>query len=145
PTGMQWYCKGDFVSEINDESVDIHKKFGSVPTMHSTMHLYPVNGAAHRPSNGDTAWDKRDATWSMVIAGVDPEPKNAETITKWAKEYWEALHPYTMKGAYINFMMEEGDDRIKATYGENYGKLRKVKSKYDPDNLFHINQNIKPL
>lgn len=145
PAGMHWYWKGDFVSEINDEAVEIHKKFGSVPTMHSTMHLYPVNGAAHRPSNGDTAWDKRDATWSMVIAGVDPEPKNAETITKWAKEYWEALHPYTMKGAYINFMMEEGDDRIKATYGENYGKLRKVKSKYDPDNLFHINQNIKPL
>lgn len=144
PAGMQWYWKGDFVSKINDEAVEVHKQFGTVPTMHSTMHLYPVNGAAHRSSNGDTAWDKRDATWSMVIAGVDPEPKNAETITKWAKDYWETLHPYTMKGAYINFMMEEGEDRIKATYGKNYERLKKVKSKYDPDNLFHINQNIEP-
>jgi len=145
PKGLQWYWKGDFVKEINNESIEVHKKYGAVPTMHSTMHIYPVNGAAHRLNKQDTAWDKRDATWSMVIAGVDPDPDNAEAITKWAKEYWEALHPHNMGGAYINFMMEEGNDRIKATYGENYERLRKIKSKYDPDNLFHVNQNIEPV
>lgn len=144
PTGMQWYWKGDFVNELSDDTIEVHKQFASVPTMHSTMHLYPVNGAAHRPGKRDTAWDKRDATWSMVIAGVDPEPSNADAITTWARNYWEALHPHTIGGAYVNFMMEEGEDRIKATYGENYEKLRQVKATYDPDNFFHVNQNIKP-
>ena len=144
PTGLQWYWKGDFVKELSDEAIDIHKQFASVPTMHSTMHLYPVNGAAHQPDKEDTAWEKREATWSMVIAGIDPDPSNSDLITNWAKEYWQALHPHTMGGAYVNFMMEEGEDRIKATYGENYEKLRQVKVTYDPDNFFHINQNINP-
>lgn len=144
PTGYQWYWKGDFVKELSDEAIEVHKQHASVPTTHSTMHLYPVNGAAHRPGKENTAWDKRDATWSMVIAGVDPDPANSDTITNWAKEYWEALHPHTMGGAYVNFMMEEGEDRIKATYGDNYKRLQKVKAKYDPDNFFHVNQNIKP-
>ena len=144
PEGLQWYWKGDFVKELSDEAIDIHKQFASVPTMHSTMHLYPVNGAAHKYDKKDTAWEKRDATWSMVIAGVDPEPDQADRISNWAKEYWKALHPHTMGGAYINFMMEEGAERIQATYGDNYEKLRNIKAKYDPDNFFHINQNIKP-
>jgi hypothetical protein len=108
------------------------------------MHLYPVNGAAHRPDKEDTAWEKRDATWSMVIAGIDPDPSNSDKITNWAKDYWEALHPHNMGGAYVNFLMEEGVDRIQATYGDNFEKLRNIKAKYDPDNFFHINQNIKP-
>jgi FAD/FMN-containing dehydrogenase len=144
PTGLQWYWKGDFVNELSDDAIEVHKQFASVPTMHSTMHLYPVNGAAHRPDKEDTAWEKRDATWSMVIAGIDPDPSNSDKITNWAKEYWEALHPHTMGGAYVNFLMEEGVDRIQATYGDNFEKLRNIKAKYDPDNFFHINQNIKP-
>ncbi len=144
PPGDQWYWKGDFVKEISDEAIDEHLKFANVPTTKSTMHLYPVDGVAHRVGKQETAWDKRDANWSMVIAGIDPDPANSETIKTWAREYWEALHPYTMGGAYVNFMMEEGEDRIKATYGENYEKLRQVKAKYDPDNLFHVNQNIVP-
>jgi len=144
PKGLQWYWKGDFVKELSDEAIQQHAQFANVPTTHSTMHLYPVNGAAHKVGKSDTAWDKRDATWSMVIAGVDPDPDNAERIKSWSKNYWEAVHRYTLGGAYINFMMEEGQDRIKATYGENYARLQKIKSKYDPNNFFHVNQNIEP-
>ena len=80
----------------------------------------------------------------MVIAAIDPDPAKAGALTAWAKEYWEALRPYTLGGAYVNFMMEEGEDRIKATYGSNYERLVAIKSKYDPDNFFRVNQNIKP-
>jgi hypothetical protein len=108
------------------------------------MHLYPIDGAAARVGNNETAWNYRNATWAMVIAGVDPDPSNDELITAWARSYWEALHPHSAGGSYINFMMEEGDDRIKATYGDNYPRLATVKRKYDPANLFRVNQNIKP-
>ena len=86
----------------------------------------------------------RDATWSMVIAGIDPDPAKAEALTTWTKGYWEAVHPYTLRGGYVNFMMDEGVDRIKATYRDNYSRLAQIKKKYDPDNFFHVNQNIKP-
>jgi FAD/FMN-containing dehydrogenase len=142
--GLQWYWKGDFISEIPDEAISEHVRFGEVPTTLSTMHLYPVDGAAHDIKTDESAWFHRDANWSMVIAGIDPDPANNEKITQWAKDYWQALHPYSTGGAYVNFMMEEGEDRIKATYGDNYEKLRKIKAKYDPDNFFHVNQNIKP-
>ena len=80
----------------------------------------------------------------MVIAGIDPDPANNEIISNWARDYWEALHPYSAGGAYVNFMMEEGEDRVKATYGDHYEKLAAIKAKYDPGNLFRVNQNIKP-
>lgn len=144
PPGHQWYWKGDFIKELSDKAIEEHLKFAEVPTPQSTMHLYPVNGVAHTIEKNETAWNKRDANWSMVIVGVDPDPDKADMLKSWARNYWEALHPHTMGGAYINFMMEEGQDRIKATYGDNYERLRKVKGKYDPDNFFHVNQNIEP-
>jgi FAD/FMN-containing dehydrogenase len=109
------------------------------------MHLYPIDGAVHRVGSADTAWNCRDATWSMVIAGIDPDPARAGAITLWTKAYWEAVHPFDLSGAYPNFMMDdEGEARLKATYGENYERLAKVKRKYDPKNLFRVNQNIRP-
>ncbi len=144
--GLQWYWKADFVKELSDEAIALHIKHGSeLPSLHSTMHLYPINGAAHKPRNDATPWDHRDATWSEVIVGVDPDPANTDHITAWAKNYWEALHPYGAGGAYINFMMDgEGEDRIRATYGDNYERLARIKAKYDPDNFFRVNQNIRP-
>ncbi len=76
--------------------------------------------------------------------GVDPDPANKDKITAWAKEYWDALHPYSAGGAYVNFMMEEGQDRVRATYRDNYQRLAMVKKKYDPANFFRVNQNIHP-
>jgi FAD/FMN-containing dehydrogenase len=145
PTGLQWYWRADFVKELNDKAITEHIKFGNaLPTMLSSMHMYPVNGAASRISKKDTAWSYRDATWAMVIVGVDPDPANKEKITSWTKEYWEALHPYSAGGAYVNFMMDEGEERVKATYAENYERLVSIKNKYDPGNFFRVNQNIKP-
>ena len=145
PPGMQWYWRGDFLGQIPDQAIDEHLKFGEqLPTQHSTMHFYPVDGAASRVDRHATAFSYRDAKWSMVIVGVDPESANAEKITTWTKDYWTAVHPYSLGGGYVNFMMDEGIDRIKATYRDNYDRLVEIKRKYDPNNFFHINQNIRP-
>ena len=144
--GLQWYWKADFVKELSDEAVALHVKHGSdLPTLHSTMHMYPINGAVHAIRQHDTPWSYRDANWSEVIVGVDPDPANKDRITAWARDYWEALHPYGAGGAYVNFMMEgEGEDRIRATYQDNYQRLAQIKAKYDPENFFRVNQNIVP-
>jgi len=145
PPGLQWYWKADFVRELSDEAIALHVKHGAqLPSMQSAMHLYPINGAASRVKNNATPWCYRDAVWAQVMVGVDPDPANKERISAWAKDYWTALHPYSAGGAYVNFMMDEGDDRIRATYGRNYARLAKVKKRYDPANLFRVNQNIKP-
>jgi FAD/FMN-containing dehydrogenase len=146
PPGLQWYWKADFVHELSDEAVALHHQHGSrMPTMLSTMHLYPIDGAAARVKNHATAWAYRDAKWAEVIVGVDPDPANKDKITAWAREYWDALHPHSAPGAYVNFMMDtEGEDRVKASYGKNYAKLVKIKKKYDPTNFFRVNQNIRP-
>jgi hypothetical protein len=145
PPGLQWYWRADFVNELSDAAIALHVKHGSdIPTLHSTMHLYPINGAAHRVGKHDTAWSYRDATWAQVIVGVDPNPANNDKIIGWTKAYWEALHPYSAGGAYVNFMMDEGAERVKATYRDNYERLVMLKNMYDPTNLFRVNQNIKP-
>jgi len=145
PAGDQWYWRADFVESIPDEAVEKHAEFGAkMPTWKCTMHLYPIDGAAHRAGPTDTPWGYRNANWGSVFAGVDPDPANVEAISAWSKDYYEALHPFSAGGAYVNMMMEEGQDRIEAAYGENYARLARTKAEYDPDNLFHVNQNIKP-
>jgi len=145
PAGDQWYWRADFVKEIPDAAVDIHARFGeAMPTMKSTMHMYPIDGAAHDVDSSDTAWAYRDATWGSVFAGVDPDPANVGEITKWSIDYFEALHPFSAGGAYVNMMMDEGQERVRASYGGNYGRLTRIKAAYDPENLFRVNQNIQP-
>jgi FAD/FMN-containing dehydrogenase len=144
--GYQWYWRADFVKEISDEAVERHLEHGSqMPTMLSTMHMYPIDGAASQIGDSATPWAYRDSHWAQVIVGVDPDPANAETIKRWTIDYWEALHPFSAGGAYVNFLGEgEGQDRVRATYGKNYDRLAQVKARYDPDNLFCVNQNIVP-
>ena len=146
PPGLQWYWRADFVNELSDEAIAQHLRFANaLPSMHSTMHLYPINGAASRVAKSDTAWNYRDATWAQVMVGVDPDPANNEKTIAWTKSYYDALHPYSAGGAYVNFLMgDEGAGRVKATYGDNYERLVAIKDKYDPNNLFRVNQNIKP-
>ena len=145
PPGDQWYWKADFFNELPDEAIARHVEHGTqLPTGKSTMHLYPIDGAAGRVANTATPWSHRDAKWAEVIVGVSPDPADNERMTAWARTYWEALHPYSTGGAYVNFMMEEGNERIRATYGENYDRLTSVKATYDPTNLFQVNQNIAP-
>ena len=145
PPGMQWYWRADFFDALGPEVAAEHLRYGSnIPTPLSQMHLYPITGAAGRVSGDATPWAYRDAKYAGVIVGVDPDPANAEKITNWCKDYWDALHPYSMGGAYSNFMMEEGQDRVRASYKDNYDRLVKVKTKYDPNNVFRVNQNIQP-
>ena len=145
PPGLQWYWRSDNFTEITDEAIKVHERFGSqLPTGHSTMHLYPIDGAAARVPSDATAFAYRSGGWAGVIVGVDPDPANAELLSAWAKAYWEELHPTSAGGSYVNFLMEEGQDRVEAAYRDNYPRLARVKATYDPDNLFHVNQNISP-
>ena len=108
------------------------------------MHMYPIDGAAHRVGPTETPWAFRNANFGSVMVGVDPDPANAGAMREWAVGYQEALHPYSAGGAYLNMIMDEGQERVQAAYGENYERLAKIKGQYDPDNVFHVNQNIKP-
>jgi FAD/FMN-containing dehydrogenase len=145
PAGDQWYWRADFVKEIPDQAVQIHARYGSeMPTMKSTMHMYPIDGASHDVGSADTAWGYRDANWGSVFAGVDPDPANVDVIRRWSIDYFEALHPYSAGGAYVNMMMDEGQERVRAAYGDNYDRLAQIKATYDPENTFRVNQNIQP-
>jgi FAD/FMN-containing dehydrogenase len=146
PPGLQWYWKGDFVKSLPDEAIDAHlEQAAKTPSELSLVHLYPIDGAVHRVAADATAWSPRDATWSMVIAGIDPDPGKAPDLKRWARQYWEAVHPFNLEGGYVNFMMQDEEaSRVQATYGANYERLARVKSRYDPENLFRVNQNIPP-
>jgi FAD binding domain-containing protein/berberine-like enzyme len=145
PSGHQWYWRADFVKDLPHDAIQRHVECArQLPTPQSTMHLYPVDGAASRVGARDTPWAFRDAKWAEVIVGVDPDPRTARKLRDWVVGYWEALHPYSMGGAYVNFMMDEGQDRVRATYGENYARLATLKRKFDPKNVLHVNQNIRP-
>ena len=146
PKGLQWYWKGDFVKTLTDEAIDTHIGHAAkAPTELCLMHLYPIDGAVRRVPKDATAWNTREATWSMVIAGIDPDRRGADALKTWGRAYWKAVHPFNLEGAYVNFMMDdEVDGRVAATYGDNYKRLATVKAKYDPKNLFKVNQNIPP-
>jgi FAD/FMN-containing dehydrogenase len=145
PPGLQWYWRADFVKELGAEAIEQHARHGAaMPTMHSTMHLYAIDGAAHRVGKNETAFSYRDANWAEVIVGVDPDPANGPAITKWCKDYFDDLHPYSAGGAYVNFMMDEGQERVQASFRENYARLAEIKAKYDQTNMFRVNQNIRP-
>jgi len=145
PPGHQWYWRADFFDELSDAAIAAHVAHAAqMPTMQSSMHLYPIDGAAHDVADDATPWSYRDATWAQVIVGVDPDPAKAETLAAWTKAYWAALHPHSSGGAYVNFMMDEGQERVRATYRDNYPRLARVKAAYDPENLFRVNQNVEP-
>jgi FAD/FMN-containing dehydrogenase len=148
PAGLQWYWKADFVKELPDAAIARHVEFGAtLPTWRSTMHLYPIDGAAGRVPRGATPWDYRDARWASVIVGVGDDPADNPRLTAWARAYWAALHPYSAGGAYVNMMMDAGDegaDRVRASYRDSYDRLAAIKATYDPGNLFRVNQNITP-
>jgi FAD/FMN-containing dehydrogenase len=146
PKGLQWYWKGDFVKELPDAAIDAHiAQIAKAPSDMCLMHLYPIDGAVHKVAPDATAWSTRDARWSMVIAAISGEPSQADDLKTWGRAYWEAVHPYNLGGAYVNFMSDdESDGRVQASYGPNYQRLATVKKKYDPTNLFRVNQNIRP-
>jgi len=145
PPGLHWYWRTDLVKELSDEAIDLNVEYASkLPTPHSRTQFFPIDGAPSRVGKNATAFSYREARWAHVIVGVDPNPANELLIRSWTAEYWEALHPHSAGGAYVNFMMHENENRIKASYRDNHARLAAIKAKYDPDNLFRINQNIQP-
>jgi FAD/FMN-containing dehydrogenase len=145
PPGLQHYWKANFVTELSDAAVDAHLEHGpKVPVVNSTVHIYPINGACHRVASDATAFAYRDANFATVIAGMWPDPSQNEANIRWVRDYYDATAPLSEEGGYINFMAEDDQDRIKANYRGNYDRLVRVKRTYDPDNLFHLNQNIRP-
>jgi FAD/FMN-containing dehydrogenase len=146
PKGLQHYWKADFVTELTDEAIAAHIEHGkNTPYISSSMHLHPINGAAQRVGADETAFGHRDKNFAAVIAGMWPDPADNETNTNWVKDYYAAVHPHSGSvGGYINFMSGDDDHRVPANYGTNYQRLAAVKATYDPENLFHINQNIPP-
>jgi FAD/FMN-containing dehydrogenase len=143
--GLQCYWRADFVNELSDEAIEKHLEWGQkLPSMHSTMHMYPIDGAAHDVAADATAFSARDAQFAEVIFAVDPDPANAGAMRDWCVGYYDATHPFSAGGAYVNFMMNEGQERVKATYRDNYERLTRIKAQYDPGNLFRVNQNIAP-
>lgn len=146
PPGLYHYWKADFVHELTVGAIEAHVEYGAqVPTFQSGMHLYPIDGAAHRLGRTDTAFNYRDAKFVYNVVGVWPNPTDTPQNTRWVRAYSAALHPHSEPGGYVNFLgADEGEDRIRATYRENYDRLAALKKQYDPRNLFRVNQNIKP-
>ncbi|WP_430625821.1 FAD-binding oxidoreductase [Streptomyces sp. NBC_01264] len=145
PPGLQHYWKANFVTELTDEAIEAHLVHGPrVPAVNSTVHIYPINGACHRVAPDATAFAYRDASFATVIAGMWPDPADNEANTAWVRDYYEATAPHSEEGGYVNFMADDDQDRIRANYKGNYDRLAAVKATYDPGNLFHLNQNIRP-
>ena len=145
PHGLHHYWKADFVRELTDEAIEIHTECGpEVPNFNSLMHIYPLDGAVHDVAPNATAFAHRDVKFTHIIAGIDPDGAKMPEHREWVRNYWSALHPHSAGGAYVNFLMNEGQDRIRATYGENYARLAQIKAAWDPGNLFNQNQNIEP-
>ena len=145
PPGLQHYWKANFVTELTDDAIEAHLEHGpKVPVVNSTVHIYPINGAVNRVASDETAFAYRDATFATVIAGMWPDAADNEDNIKWVRDYYDATAPLSEEGAYVNFMAGDDQDRVKVSYGGNYDRLVDVKRKYDPDNLFRLNQNIKP-
>jgi FAD/FMN-containing dehydrogenase len=145
PPGLQHYWKANFVTELTDDAITAHLEHGpKLPAVNSTMHIYPINGACHRVAPDATAFAYRDANFATVIAGMWPDPADNDAGIQWVRDYYEATSPYSEEGGYVNFMSDDDQDRVPANYRGNYDRLVEVKKRYDPDNLFHLNQNIKP-
>ena len=144
--GDQWYWRGAFLREIPDEAIAVNREWNErMPGFKAGTHFYPVDGAVNDVAPEDTAFGYRDATWSQVFIGCDPEPAKASAVREWTIGYHQAIVPFSAGASYVNFMMDdEGQARVKATYGENYQRLAQVKAAVDPDNVFRVNQNILP-
>ena len=124
--------------------IEIHATYGpSIPNGASIVHIYPVNGVASRVGSSETAYAHRDAQYVHMIGAAYPDPASSPEYTAWVREYWSALHPHAT-GSYVNFLMNEGEERVRGAYGANYARLAALKHRYDPGNLFRMNQNIKP-
>jgi berberine-like enzyme len=145
PKGIRSYWKGAYVTELTDAAIEQHVIHGSkVPEVSATMHLYPINGACHAVRSDETAFAFRDATFAAVIVAAWPDPAVDAQRRQWVRDYYDAIAPHSESGGYLGFMAEDDQDKVHANFAGNYTRLAEIKRAYDPDNLFHLNQNVKP-
>jgi FAD/FMN-containing dehydrogenase len=143
--GLQGYWKADFLRTLSDDALRVAVEHSpGIPSVHSANHFYPIDGAVNRVAPDATAFPYRDVAFAPVIAGQWPDAADNEANVAWVREYWAALHEYSEPGGYINFQDADDQTRIEDNYAANYARLAEIKAKYDPDNFFHVNQNIKP-
>ena len=145
PAGLHHYWKADFMRELSDEAIAEHVKFGPyIPNIHSAVHIYTMDGAVQDVGAEETAFAYRNVKFVHMLAAVTPDPTELPAYRKWSQDYWAALHPHSAGGTYVNFLMEEGEERIASSYLGNREKLAAIKAKYDPLNFFRLNQNVPP-
>ena len=145
PPGLRHYWKTSFATDLTDEAIEANLTHGpAVPVVNSTVHIYSINGAVQRVAPDATAFAYRDATFATVIAGMWPDPNDDDANIEWVRGYYDAIAPYSQEGGYINFMSADDQDKIRASYRQNYDRLVEVKRAWDPGNVFRVNQNIAP-
>ena len=147
PPGMRNYWKSDYLTQLSDDAIDLLvEEYPSVPAPYTHVIIEQMGGAVSRIREDDTAVSHRDARYNAAIIGMWAEPAEDERTIGWVRRLWESLRPFTSGGVYVNYQMaDEGEDRLRGAYGpEKYERLVALKDKYDPTNLFRLNQNIRP-
>lgn len=151
PSGLQNYWKSSFLKQIDDDVIDAMESYCAnrpTPLCHGLIE-HQLGGAVSRIDPDATAFNFRDVEYSFMSLGQCASPAGTESVARWARDFWTAIQPYSTGGVYVNYLgdeADEGTDRIKAAYGPSkYQRLAALKKKYDPTNLFRLNQNIKPM
>jgi FAD/FMN-containing dehydrogenase len=145
PHGWHYYFRACDVAGLNDEVIDVMAEYGQrIVSPVTSVALWQLGGAVARVGDDETAFHGRDAAFSFNINGNSKTADGFDAEREWARAYWQALEPHH-KSVYVNFLMEEGEERIAQAYGaEKYGRLKALKRTHDPANLFRLNQNIPP-
>ena len=146
PGRLHYYWKSGFVNELSDAAIETFvDRFPSVPSRFSVAGLEQLGGAVSRVGETETAFCHRDSQYSFSVFGQWDGPAESDKNLEWTRGIWAAMQPFVQDGAYVNYLTgDEGDAKIRAAYGANYERLVAVKTKYDPTNVFRLNQNIKP-
>jgi FAD/FMN-containing dehydrogenase len=145
PFGLLNYWKSSNISELSDEAIDTMVAFmEAAPSQLPMVIIDQFGGAVARVPNDATAFGHRDAAYDLIIAAVWSEPDEQDAHIEWARRFWNAMQPYSTGDVYVNYLSDEGEERVRAAYGHHYSRLVDLKRKYDPYNVFQNNQNIKP-
>ncbi len=146
PRGRHNYWKSHLLRELSDGAIDaLVEGFSRVASPYSSVLIEQLGGAMSRVGKEETVFSHRDASYDVVIMPMWSDPAESELHIQWADELWRATQPSSSGGVYVNYLGNEGEERIKAAYGTGYERLVTLKNKYDPTNLFRFNQNIKPM